>query len=67
MSTTTKIAAVAGLLTALAAPEMAFAQQEMFFPDAYTSTQSGVPTDAQGSVPAPARHHAPRKAERSVR
>ena len=43
MSTTTKIAAVAGLLIALAAPEMAFAQQEMFFPDAYTSAQSGVP------------------------
>jgi hypothetical protein len=45
---------------------MAFAQQEMFFPDA-TSVQSGVPTDAQGSVAAPARHHTLRKTERSAR
>jgi len=66
MSTKTKIAAVAGLLIALTAPEMAFAQQEMFFPDA-TSVQSGVPTDAQGSVAAPARHHTLRKTERSAR
>jgi len=61
MSTKTNIAAAAALLTALAAPEISFAQA-MSYLNEYTLRQSGlanVPTAVFGSAMAPARRRAP--------
>jgi hypothetical protein len=59
MNTKAKIAAVAAIVTSLALPGIASAQQAIFYPPSYTwdQTQStNLPSDAQGSVLTPARH-----------
>jgi hypothetical protein len=69
MSTKAKIAAIAALLAALAAPQISFAQQAIFLPDA-PATQSQLstfPGDAHASVVAPTRHRGQRAAVRSDR
>jgi len=69
MSTKAKLAAIAALLAALAAPQISFAQQAIFLPDA-PATQSQLstfPGDAHASVVAPTRHRGQRAAVRSDR
>jgi hypothetical protein len=62
MNTKANIIAVAAVLATIAAPSIASAQQAIFLPSSsgWDQTEmSGVPTDAHGSVLAPAHHRGP--------
>jgi hypothetical protein len=60
MSTKTNIAAAAALLTALAAPELSFAQARAFLNTSHQIGLANVPAAVFGSAIAPTQRRAPR-------